>query len=524
MELLWNRRRRPPIIRRVSRSANAIHNNPSILDRAGAAILAAAGLAIGLIFAHRGLYNDGIFFVQWLSEWELSPGEKHVWLYPHLLYLPAAKGFHLFLNLFHETRIDESLKLFSAFFMGGAGPFLWRLFRTFTNPVLALAGGFLVFLAPSVWYFAGATEIHTIHLAAAAFALSAAAKPYKKFATLAFVAGALWVQTTHLTGFFIIPAMLLLNERARSGNPRSLAELLSVQKLISLVKLALICGLAIGATAGIAWFLHIQFENYSVLKEYFPDVHPGGQDKLKTIWIELIIRSGVLVPAGLLGAVLAFRKEPLAALAVFVTFPPYAYFIGNSQVEYQGGYNIPATVVWTLGLILSLQIFSARIATAVAAVLLVIQGAVGFIEVRKPAFHDLNRETAEAIGAVAKKDDALILYIPPSAVDFDITQLPNLTRLYLSRVLLNAAMLDSKNGAQPPKAYLTESGAADYAEKIQNEIRAALAAGRRAFISFEIWDPPADAPNLQKLSRALRDHYNSGDRHDPPRLLELKKN
>lgn len=482
---------------------------------------AVAGFVIGILSAHRGLYNDGIFFIQWLSDWELLKGEKHALLYPHLFYLPTAKALHLFLNLFHPTRLDDSLRIYSAVFMGVAGPFLIRLFLTFTSPAkpaVAFLATLLVFFAPSVWYFAGATEIHTIHLAAAAFGLAAAAKPYKKFADLAFVAGAVWIQGTHLTGFFLIPPMLLLRERARlQGRPLEWAPALR-----SAISMGVLCALAIGAMAAAAWGLALAFPERSVLREYFAGVHPGEQNYFYTIWKELVVRSGVLVFAGMACAALSLKRDALAALAVLLTFIPYAHFIGGSQVEYQGGYNIAAAAIWPVGILLFLR-WRSTVATAAVAFLLTIQIILGFAEVKQPLTRDLNRDTAEAIGAAVDDGDALILYIPPSAVDFDLTDLPKLTRLYLSRVIPNAAMLDSKNADKPPRPYLTDPEALEFQQKRIQEIDAALGASRRAFVSAEVWDPPADAPKLTAFSKLLKERYAAAEVIAGIRLVRLAK-
>ncbi|MBI3817215.1 MAG: hypothetical protein HY286_00875 [Planctomycetes bacterium] len=484
-------------------------------ERALQAAAAAAGLTIGILSFHRGIYNDGIFFVQWLSDWKLMPGEKHIWLYPHILYLPLLHGLHYLLNLFRETRVDETLKIFSALFTAISGPFLVRFFLTFARPALASLATLLVLFAPSVWYCTGGTKYNTLHLAAAAFALAAAARPYKNRPALWFIFGALCLESTHLTGFFLWPAMYLLHERARrAGN--------ALQKN-TMFRLAAWCAGGTLLIAGIVYLLDLAFPQYSSIRDYFKDIRPGGQNYWYTAAVELILRSGVLVPAGLLGAAyaLAKRNEIPAALAILITFPPYFHFIGASRVEYQGGYNLPATIVWALGILLCLRSFRQSIALAAAGVLLILQIYFGWIEVRQPIYHNLNRETAESIAAIVRNDDALILYIPPKAVDFDLKDLRNLTRLYLSRVVSNAGELDGANAEHVP--YCDEREAGELIQQIEKEIANAIAGGRKAFVSFEVWEPPDGAPRMHQLSSQLREKYNSAARHEPQRLLELVK-
>lgn len=462
------------------------------------AVATGLGLAIGLLSMHRGLYNDGIFFVQWLSDWPLLPGEKHILLYPHLLYLPLAKALHTFLNFFAEVRIDASLKLFSALFLGASGPFLIRFFTVFHGPAVSLLLTALVFLSPSVWYFAGATEIHTLHLCCAAFALGAAARPYARFPIFAIAAGATAVMGTHLSGFCLFPAMVLLYLRSRNaGFAESRGALLRIAGATA--------GL-LAATGAAAVLLHYTMPERSVLKQYFVDIHPAGQGYLQTAWTELVLRSGVLIPAGVGGAAVFFMKDRLLAAGVLCTFPLYFHVIGTSHVEYQGGYNIPATVVWAAGAGLILRGLPRVPAQALLAILLSLQIYAGWIEVRQPLRRDLNRDTADAIAAMTSRGDAIFLYIPPSAVDFDLTQLPNLTRLYLAeREVMNLALLDSANGAGVP--YVDAGGAHALMAASRDVIDRTMARGAHVFVASAAWNATDATPLMSRFMEELKKYY-----------------
>ncbi|MFN0204873.1 MAG: hypothetical protein ACKVS6_01000 [Planctomycetota bacterium] len=496
-------------------SASTHAPSPPPGSRLLAPAAAIVGFLIGYFSMHRGLYNDGIFFVQWLSDWELLPGEKHVWLYPHLLYLPLAKGFHKFINLFWESRIDESLKLFSAVFLGVSGPFLARLFLTFAKPALAAFGVLIVFFTPSVWYFAGATEIHTLHLAAAAFALSAAVKPYKSFPNGWFIFGALCLQATHLTGCLLFPAMILLRERHDSqGGPWRPSRIIKNGILISVFVVLL---------AGIAYLLHVVFPEHSVLREYFA-IHPGDQPALTTIWVELILRSGVVIAFALVCAVLLIKKDAWAAASALITFALYAAFIGGTHVEYQGGYNIPAVMIWTLAIIYYIKNWSKTAAIAAAAMILAAQIGAGWLEVKKPIQTNLYRETTDHYKSAATAGDTVIVYIPTGAVDFDLMQLPNLTRLYLSELnLFNSALLDSRNAAIPSVPYLNDAESQQLIQQMKEAFTHARAAGKRIFVAFEAYESTAATPRLEAFSKWLREHYDIAARHERARLIELRE-
>jgi hypothetical protein len=474
---------------------------------------AIGGCLLGLLSPHRGVYKDGIFFVQWLADWPLLPGEKHVWLYPHLLYLPLAKGFHEVINLVAPVRIDDSLRIFSALCTGAAGPFLVRLFGGFVGIRANAAATALVLLCPSVWFFSGATAKNTIHLAASAFALAMAARPPKGFPTIAFLAGALAVEATHLSGFLLLPAMLALRERAaRRGEAPSKPNWFF---------LGLASAAAIAALAGAALVLHALIPSHSILLEYFDALHPAGQPYLSTAWVELVLRSGVLVPAACVAAIYVWRSEPFVAIAVAVTLPLFVHVIGKSGVEYDGGYNLGAVPVWgaavaaALGKLPKLPAISLGLA-AVAA-----QGWLGWAQVRPVVERDLYRDTAEAITSLGGRDDAIVLFVRADDVAFDLTQLPNITRLYIGEGVSNAALLDDLNAKKDP--YLDDAGARALGRAILDRIALALGSGHRAFVRRELWDPPAGRPRLAALSAEVRAGYRVAGENAALRFVELAK-
>ena len=177
--------------------------------------------------------------------------------------------------------------------------------------------------------------------------------------------------------------------------------------------------------------LHALIPSHSILLEYFDALHPAGQPYLSTAWVELVLRSGVLVPAACVAAIYVWRSEPFVAIAVAVTLPLFVHVIGKSGVEYDGGYNLGAVPVWgaavaaALGKLPKLPAISLGLA-AVAA-----QGWLGWAQVRPVVERDLYRDTAEAITSLGGRDDAIVLFVRADDVAFDLTQLPNITRLYI---------------------------------------------------------------------------------------------
>lgn len=484
---------------RLERDRSPAHDR-WVLDRAErrlAAASSAAGLAIGLLSSHRGLYNDGVFFVQWLSDWPLLPGEKHVWLYPHLLYLPLARAFHAIVQLFADVRIDASLRAFSAVGLAAAAPCLVRFHSAFMGAPSNALATLLALFAPSVWFFAGATEIHTLHLAAAAAALAAAARPPRRFARASFVAGVLLLEATHLTGFLLLPAMLLLRERARRNG--------LTDDRAGWLALAATSAAAMALLAAAAVALHLAFESHSVLHDYFASVHPAEQGYVETILKELVVQSGVLVPGALLAAVFLARREAMLAASVGLTFVLYAHMIGKSQVEYHGGYNVAAIPIWGAALGCALDRVKAPWGVFCGAVCLAAQVALGAAPVAEARTHDRAAETADEVRAFWSPGDALLLRVRPGEVDFDLTQLPNLTRLYFGLDLPNAALLDDTNANGVP--YLTEGEAEAAAARAEASVEAALHSGRRAFAAAGVLEPDAAAPRLGALAESLRRRF-----------------
>ncbi len=475
---------------------------------------AVAGLALGLCFRHRGLYNDGIFFVQWLGGWPLQDGEKHALVYPHLLYLPLAKTFHEGIGALLGLGIDGSLKLLSAICLGAAGPALVRLFGAFLDRTGTAWATALVLLAPSVAFFAGATELHTLHLAAAAFALSMAARPPRRHATLGFAAGAVLVAGTHLTGVLQLPAMLLLLARARRRGiaPDGPAPLRAA--------LAAAAGIALLAGAGLA--AHVLGPDRSVLSEYFRSVHPAEQSVLATVSRELLLESGLLAVGSMLALPLLARQEPWLAAATLATLVPYAAFIGRSAVEYHGGYNLPALPVLALAAVAGARALPTRVIPVAIVLTLAAQAALSLPSAGAAARSDLHRDLGEAIAARAAPGDVVLLFVPPAAVDFDLTHLSNLTRLYLpGRVVANGALLDASNAIGT--AYLDDAGAARVVDDWTHATEAALGRGGRVFAAPEIVAPDATGPRLRAWASALLVSLT----HDPvaegATLVELRR-
>jgi hypothetical protein len=206
--------------------------------------------------------------------------------------------------------------------------------------------------------------------------------------------------------------------------------------------------------------------------------------------------------------VLLAKREPGLATAWLATLALYGVMIGRSQVEYQGGYNIAAIPVFAAGIGAALQIawdpskkpWPALIGL-IGLTLIVWQGIDGVRQVRRPMESDSARERAESIRRFASTSDSVILDVRARDVDYDLTQLPNLTRLYLESDAPNAALLDDRNAGGVP--YLTEAAADAYAKRIEASIDKALAGGHRAFVYESVWTPEEARPRLRELAKGL---------------------
>jgi hypothetical protein len=312
------------------------------------------------------------------------------------------------------------------------------------------------------------------------------------------------LEATHLTGILLIPAMLLFRERARR---RGLTSDPAGWFRLGCLSAAGIAGLTLVAVGA-----HFAFEEHSVLKDYFKWMHSGEQSYFSTVQVELFRRAGILVGLGFPCAIVLVKREWALLGAWWATLALYAVMIAISKVEYQGGYNIAAIPVFAVGIGAALQIAWDRskkpwptVVGVIGLALVVWQGVDGYGQVRRPMASDSARERAESIRQVASTSDAVILDVRPKDVEFDLTQLPNLTRLYLGGDAPNVALLDEKNASGVP--YLTEAAGDAYAKRIEASIDKALADGHRAFVFESVWTPEASRPRLQRLANGLAQRF-----------------
>jgi hypothetical protein len=495
----------------VEPAASPAHGQPAPAGRWLPVAMAIVGFAIGWLSRHRGVFNDGIFFVQWLSDWPLQPGEQHVWIYPHLLYLPLARAAHAAFGLFCDLRIDDSLRLFSALCTAAGGYFLPRLLLALTGPAAATLLSFAALLAPSVWFYSGATEIHSLHFAAAVFALAMAVQPPGRGNYIKFHLGTFLVAATHLTGVLLFPALLILRERADGAGGRTDGRRLC-RRAAAMVAV-------VAATAVAALGLHALFPAASVLIQYFRDIHPGEQGWFETLWIEAFLRSGALLFAAVFAAVVVSRTHPPIAVAAAITMILYGAFIGGTRVENAGGYNVGAIPLW----VAVLACAGARLSTArfaiVCLALVIAQTAMGFRIVSDAVAWDRDRDAAEQYTKSAKPADTLILYIPPEAVDFDLSQLPNLTRLYIGPHVYNAALLDAANRAGV--SYCDPAGAAALEQRILADAGRALRDHAKLYVARTVLEGAPRAARMQQLGNALKTNFALAGATLPGDLREL---
>ncbi|HKE00571.1 MAG TPA: hypothetical protein VKE69_06145 [Planctomycetota bacterium] len=486
---------RPPFARPTIRGVDV-----GPLERRLGWAAAAAGCILGAAFAHRGLYNDGPFFVQWLAGWPLLPGERRVLVYPHLLYLPLASGFHQTVGAALGLRVDDSLRLFSAVAAGVAGLGLVRFFGAFLSLAANAVATSLVLFAPSTLFFAGATELHTLHLAGVAVALAAAARPR---GLLPFALGAAFAAATHVSGFLVFPSLVLLHERAR---PRSW------------LRASIAAGAALAVVAAVALAAHALMPERSVLFEYFRAVHPAEQGWLETVWTEFVVRAGVVVPIGIAGAALIARSEPLVAAATLITAALYAHLIGRSAVEYQGGYDLPALPILALAGVLAGARLPRRLATALGVLAVATQIGLGVAAALPASRSDPYVEATDAIRRVAKPEDGVVLFYRRADIsDFDLPMVSVFTRLYLGRDVPNAALLDERNAAGD--AYVDDAGAAALSYRCREE----LVRGPRSFVHESVLRSAADRPHLVELTARIRERFEEGARDAATGLVELRR-
>ncbi|MBL8695420.1 MAG: hypothetical protein JNJ88_15120 [Planctomycetes bacterium] len=463
---------------------------------------AVGGFLLGALFPHRGIYNDGIFFVQWLSDWTPIQPDREVWLYPHLLYIPLAKLFHEAASALLGLRIDESLKLFSAVCLGAAGPFLVRFFTALMSAPRAAFATALVLLSPSVWFFAGATEIHTLHLLGVSLAISMAVRPCGCRPLLGFAAAGAAVVGTHLSGILLLPAIILLHVRTQRRTPTPASP--------SWVRVAFAFSLGAATMWAVAGAVHWLATEHSILVDYFRAVHPAEQPYFETILQELWAQSGVLAGAGLLAGIFLLIQDRALAFAILASLAGYAHMIGSSRVEYTGGYNIGVLPLLAAGVA---QLFprwrGAPLAVA-AIVLVCTQAFLAWPQVSKAHRSENHRDVAEALAARIGKGSALLLFLRSGVdVEFNAPELKNLTRLYIGPEVLNLAELDEPGpfGVDPVKS-IAET------QRAMNRVDTALRAGHKAYVQASALQLAAERPYLQRCIHHLTQKYEIGPPDD----------
>lgn len=463
---------------------------------------AVAGFLLGALFPHRGIYNDGIFFIQWMSGWPPIQPDREVWLYPHLLYVPLAKLFHESASSLFGLRIDDSLKLFSAICLGAAGPFLVRFFTALMNAPRAAFATALVLLSPSVWFFAGATEIHTLHLLGVAFALSTAVRPCACRPLLGFAAAGAAVIGTHLSGVLLLPAIILLYVRAERRKPTSGAP--------SWLRVAVAFSLGAAMLWAAAAVVHWLAPERSILVDYFQAVHPAEQPYFATILRELGWQSGILAGAGLFAAVFLLIQDRALAFAILLAIAGYAHMIGSSRVEYTGGYNIGVLPLLAAGVALLLPRWRGEPLGVAAILLVAAQASLAWPTVSKAHRSETHRDVAEALAARIGKGSALLLFLRSGVdVEFNAPELKNLTRLYIGPEVLNLAELDEPGpfGVDAVKAIADT-------QRAMNRVDTALRAGHKAYVQATALQLANERPYLQRCVLRLTQKYEIGPPDD----------
>jgi hypothetical protein len=194
--------------------------------------------------------------------------------------------------------------------------------------------------------------------------------------------------------------------------------------------------------------------------------------------------------------------------------------LGKSAVEYNGGYNLGAVPVWGLAVAAGLGRLP-RFPTISFGLALLCHVGLAWPQVGPAVREDLYRDTIVRIQRAVKPEDALVVYVKGQDVDFDLVQLPNITRLYFGHDVPNAALLDERNKKGEP--YVDDAGASALIGSILALIDAKLAAGHRAFVRDEVWRGDPSLPNLTKLSWSLLKRYDFAEGDPAIHLLELKK-
>lgn len=303
--------------------------------------LFAGVLAAVLLALPRRTYGDDVFFV-----WCIVRDRAFV---PHFLYMPLARAWTHAGALLGVDPFLALRWLSAAGAAAGTALLAAAARRRGADAWLAAALALLVLTASSTWFFAGAAEIHAVHLAAFGLlawtlaGFSPTSTPWRALAVA--LAFGLAVGAHKSTGLFL-PGVLagyalltpLRPRRARLGDllafgAGGLASL-GVQLLVQ----SLATGRATTAQDTAGYWLN-------GLGEQLPNLAPGI---LGPFLAEAVVAPAcALVLLGAAAAGTLLRARPRLALALFVTLLPHLVFFPLFGWEERGAYYIVTLPVLT---------------------------------------------------------------------------------------------------------------------------------------------------------------------------------